>query len=525
MSNFFLFSDEYKLLLTGLKAALLVLMSIGISQWKLNLKSRSTSASQQSLVMVFSSIISIFLIILFLDVLYPPLARNFVEPLGFSFSLLLSNVFLLYVLTPHVSSALQRSFRRTLSVLSLSMGVIVFLNPIHQLITPISGIDGQLHWLLNIFLYYGVACLLVGFFIYFSFPKSRRDWNYGLAAIAITALYIISMGFSIPNVGRWDLFWVLIATLGYFILIFEFVSRTQRAPSYLKHLPIFERTDIIMVILGRDKTIKFVSQGATKHLDIFKGLDFSEVERADGELRILDKDDSIYQWSCHPLQNDYLITIENITDLMMALREKEKERDELERQQLVMGTHSSIEQEIERIQYRLQLLADVETQTREGMKQLRQRIETLDHEVADEDIRVIKLWSRYIKRRSLITLESNEFFPASWISLTAQQLLDMGFGKNFSKNINPAINLNHHQMCQLQDVVMDASLQLITYDVFLLFSVRPKASLVEITLLFQADDRTDWMPIVMRKFEHYPINREADSMAVHIELEVSNGIL
>lgn len=519
MTNLFVFTDQFKLLVATLKGVLLIGLAIGVTLWYLKLNYRSTNQEQKDISFAYIAFLAFFLDLLFIDLVFPAISRQFTYPLAFSFALFLSNLFLLYILIPYVDTTLYNNIKRTLGAISLGISLLVLTNPIHQLIrTEGSRFEGQLHWLLNIFLYYGVASLLIGFFIYFSFPRQNRDWTNGITAIFITAIFIIFAGFALPHLDEWDLFIVLFVTCIYFVFVFELVSRSQRAPAYLKNLPIFERADIMMAIIDSDGSIKFASHGAAEHLDIFPQLDERIIRMATGDLHILDLDDNIYQWSSHRIQGGHLITIENVTDLMLALRAKEQEREELERQQLVMGTQSSIEQEIERIQYRLQLLADVETETGSAMAKLKNSIQGLNQPISAQDISQAKLWTRYIKRRAMIVLDSNDVMPLNWISLTIQELLDVAFGKNFNISVQPTVQISGYQLRLIQDLIMQTAQQLLNEKIEVLISVFQHDESPEMNLYFRSGETTDWVSTVERIFANNKVVIDADSVSVTIGL-------
>lgn len=210
--------------------------------------------------------------------------------------------------------------------------------------------------------------------------------------------------------------------------------------------------------------------------------------------------------------------MENITELMLELREKEQQRDELERQQLVMGTQSSIDQEVERIQYRLQLLANVEIETKTSVNALQNLIRDLSGPVSRNNIQLVKILSRYIKRRSLISLENEDRFSTNWISLVAQELLDVAFETDYAVHLNPDITFNIKQLKQFQDTVLQIALGLIP-ETELLLSVRKIKQNPEVTLLFRSSQTNNWRDHIIALFPNQPIHEDVDSITVVVELE------
>ena len=519
MPSVFIFSDQYRLLISIVKGLLVIFSAIGLTFWYLNLHKRTINDKQRTVISAFSLAVSTFLTLLVIDIIYPKISHTFTFPMSMSLALVLANLFLLCIIIPYADDKFYQSIRTFTGSITLIIMILLITNPFHKYIditTPRPS--GQIHWLINIFLYYGVACLLIGFFMYFSYQKQSKEWTHGLIALAITAILIIFTGYSMPRLHEWDIFLFLYMVLAYFVLIFNLIFRSQRGPYYIKNLPIFERADIMMIIVGSDGAIRYASHGISKQSEIMNELDKDIILQADGRLHILDKDDTIYQWSVRPVDNNYLITIENITDLMMALREKEKRRDELERQQLVMGTQSSIDQEVERIQYRLQLLANVETETVDRVAQLQAYLSQMSGPVTPQDIQMVKILARFIKRRSLISLENEPYFSSNWTNLVVQELLDIGLGEDYGVHINPELRLNMSQLKHVQDLVLELALKLLS-GVELLLSVRQIKVQPELALMFRSSQTSEWRDPIRELFASHAISEDDDSMTVIVELE------
>lgn len=519
MPSVFIFSDQYRLLISIIKGLLVIFSAIGLTFWYLNLHKRTINEKQRTIITTFSLLVSFYLTLLVIDIIYPKISYSFTFPMSMSIVIALANIFLLCIIIPYVDHKFYRSIQTFTGSITLIIMLLLMTNPFHGLIDITSPrASGQIHWVINIFLYYGVACLLIGFFMYFSYQKQSKEWSHGLIALAITAILITFTGYSMPKLHEWDLFLFLYVVLIYFVLMFNLIFRSQRGPYYIKNLPIFERADIMMIIVGADGAIRYASHGISKQSEIMNELNQDIILQADGRLHILDKDDTIYQWSVRPVDNNYLITVENITDLMMALREKEQRRDELERQQLVMGTQSSIDQEVERIQYRLQLLANVETETVDRVAQLQAYISQISGPVTPQDIQVVKILARFIKRRSLISLENEPYFSSNWTNLVVQELLDIGLEEEFAIHINPELKLNMSQLKHLQDLVLELALKLLS-GVELLLSVRQFKVYPELALMFRSSEATEWRDPIRELFGNHSISEDYDSMTVIVELE------
>lgn len=519
MPNLFLLSDQYNLILAIIKGFILIASAIGLTAWYLNLQRRSVNEKQRYLITSFSIAASFYLSLLFLDLLYPTISFSFTYPLALAFAIALANIFLLCTIIPYVDDNFYRAILRFTGFLSLAIGLFALTNPLHRIIDiTFPQDDGIVHWSVNIFLYYGIACILIGFFMYFSSKNRSQEWNNGVIALGLTALLIIAIGYTLPRLLEFDLFVFLYIALLYFFLVFDLIFRSHRGPFFLKHLPIFERADILMSIVSPEGKVLYASQGLSEQLEIINELNLESILEGNGEIHILDKDDQIFQWSSHPVDNNYLITMENITELMLELREKEQQRDELERQQLVMGTQSSIDQEVERIQYRLQLLANVEIETKTSVNALQNLIRDLSGPVSRNNIQLVKILSRYIKRRSLISLENEDRFSTNWISLVAQELLDVAFETDYAVHLNPDITFNIKQLKQFQDTVLQIALGLIP-ETELLLSVRKIKQNPEVTLLFRSSQTNNWRDHLIALFPNQPIHEDVDSITVVVELE------
>lgn len=518
MHSLFIFTDEYRLVISIARAALLIATAIGLTFWAINLHSRTINYRQRSIITYYFLTLSFILIALLIDILWPDVRYTYSYPAIMSLAILLANIFLLAIIVAYVDANFYKTIQRL--TLSLSLLIVIFMmtSPLHRIIDPAKPLtNSQAHWLINIFIYYGIACLLIAFFMYFSFYQRKREWLNGVIALIGTALLIIFIGYSINRLYDWDLFFFIYMIIGYYVLIFTLIYQSQRGPLYLKHLPVFERADIMMSIVSHDGSVRYASHGIARQIEIINELDRDIILKADGKLHVLDKDDAVYQWSSNPVVSNYLITIEDITDIMSELREKEKQRDELERQQILMGTQSSIVHEIERIQYRLQLLADVETETKGAVEALKNIIEKLSGPVTPMSILLVKLLARYIKRRSLMMLENDQTYSSDWISLVAQELLEVSFETNYAVHINPELKLNLEQLKLFQDRVADVAL-LFPQQIELLLSVRHITNEPEMTFLFRSSDSDTWRHQIRSLFHEQKITEDEDSMNIIIGL-------
>lgn len=520
MPSLFQFTDYYRTTIGSFKALVVLASAIFVSVWYLNTKKQTGNEKQQQNLLVFFLLSVAFLGVLFLDILYPQISYSFTYVIAFSLTLLWSNTFLIGVILPFTDPGYLRAIRRGSISISLAVSLFILLNPIHRTIT-VSPSGDQLHWLVNIFLYYGLACILIGFFMYFSNNRRTKEWNNGILALILTALYILFIGYALPFLYEWDIFVILYTTYLYFLCIFDLIFRSQRTPYYVRSLPIFEEADIMMSIISQDGHMRYASHAVAKQSEIINELDPMVIAQADGNLHILDLDDTIYQWSVNPVDNNYLITIENITDLMLDVRKKQKEKEELERQQIVMGTQSSIEQEMERIEFRLKLLANVETETRPQLAILREHIQQISGPVESRDIELVKIISRFIKRRALILLAPEERFPINWINLVSQELLDVSFGEHFAIHVNPNTLLEPVAMRRFQDIMLQVALDFIDTDVELLASVRNYSGENIVNLLFQTGENESLQAMIRERYQEHSISCDEESVRVQIGLEVA----
>lgn len=518
MPSLFIFTDQYRLIIAFLRGVILIASAMGLTYWALNLFNRTISQKQRLIVSHFALVVAIFLVTLFIDVLYPDIRYSFSYPTFLSLAIVLANLFLVAIIASSVEDRIYKNVVRLTASLSLLITVFLITTPLHRTITLIPpGWSGSTHWLINIFIYYGIACLMIGFFMFFTYPQRAPEWRNGIIALILTSVLIIIIGYTQNRLLDWDLFYFMYVVLIYFVMIFNLIHRPKRGPFYLKNLPIFERADIMMSIVAADGTIRYASHGIAKQIEIVNDLERDTILQADGSLHVLDKDDVIYQWSSHPINSNYLITIENITDLMVELRHKESQRDELERQQIVMGTQSSIDQEIERIEYRLQLLADVEAETKSGVDALRMIISQLSGPITPLTIALVKLMARFVKRRSLIMLESDQRFSAKWINLAAQELLEISFEKNYAVHIHPELELTLEQMKIFQDEILQVALQF-PEETELLLTIRQKRPEPEMVLLFRSSQTNHWRRMLLTMYQGRRIDQEDDSLTVVIGL-------
>lgn len=499
----------------------IILVLIASSIWSLYFVNRSENRDRRINAYLFSAVIHLYLMIFFAGLIDFDHVAELYLPLIFCVVFFMTTSWLLHVSYSVLKLPSYRTMRRYLIVLDILFSLVLLTNPYHHLFND--GTDLQyLSFSIGLYflLFYAMAKLLFGLFIYYAFPITKIR-IVSVSLFVGTALYLLYVSYLLQSVNFMRYLPILLITPFYYGFLIEMTNFGQKlAPTFLRS-SLFDHAQFKIAIFDRSGMMNYLSPSLEHLREVLEQWDLDTLRHSNATSNLLElPEQNYYQWTCNPLQNGYLVDLEDISDLMQKITEKNSIQKELSKKKTVMAAQSNLEKEMMITDYRLQLHETLEVSSKDVLMQIRRLLKNLRPEAISQlQVDEIKLWSRYFKRKSLYYLKDMPEYDSYECKMAFYELLEISQPERFSVMQNTPLAKHHFE--HIHDMIHKLALLTLGTESWVAVTIQAINNTIDVRCQIESDQE---LPQIREKltalnYGNIELDQDTDTLRCRYVLE------